>query len=137
MRRAAAPPFPAAPSRFAGAPERGDLLERHAFLGQHRRDRAFLAQRHQGEPEPVVRLVALRDQAAPVREHGAEAAEAGVHGGTADRQVRRRLPPAAPPAAVPGRHRTRNRGGGRPQAFAPVDQPPAGPTHCPPPGRAL
>ena len=61
------------------APQRGDLLQRHALLGEHRRDRAVLTQCQQVEAQPVVGLVTLGDQATPVGEHGAEAAEARIH----------------------------------------------------------
>ena len=45
-----------------GAPQRGDLLEGDALLGERRRDRPFLAQRQQVEAQPVVGLVARKPE---------------------------------------------------------------------------
>ena len=102
-RRARAAALHRRAARPGGPPERRDLLQGRALFVEHLRDRAGLAQRHQVEAQPVVGLVALGDQAAPVGEDGAQTAEAGAHRGRPDGQPGTGLTGMAPhPCAADG-----------------------------------
>ena len=73
-------------SRTSGPPARGDGLQRRGLLGQAPRHAPVPAQRQQRGPQAVVRLVARRDQAPPVRVHRADPPEARVHRAVAEQR---------------------------------------------------